>query len=76
LENEKDLGKCLDECLKILDENIDILSDIQFDLDQQKEDELVPDMQLTDLIDMTQDVANSSKLKKAEFSFMQRYIEK
>ncbi len=76
MENEKDLGKCLDECLKILDENIDILSDIQFDLDQQKEDELVPDMQLTDLIDMTQDVANSSKLKKAEFSFMQRYIEK
>ena len=75
MENE-DLGKCLDECLKILDENVDILSNIQYDLDQQNEDELVPDMQLTDLIDMTLDVANSSKLKKAQFTFMQRYLEK
>ncbi len=73
---DEDLGKCLDECLKILDENVDILSNIQYDLDQQKEDELIPDVQLTDLIDMTIDVANSSKLKKAQFTFMQRYLEK
>ena len=72
----EDLGKCIEDCLKILDENIDILFDMQFDLDQQKEDKLVSSMQLTDLIDMMQDVADSSRLKKAEFTFMQRYLEK
>ena len=75
LEND-DLEVYLDECLKMLDENVDILSDIEYDINQQKEDELIPGMQLTDLIEMTHDVANSSKLKKAEFTFMQRYFEK
>jgi hypothetical protein len=75
LENE-DLGKCLDECLKLLNDNVNILSNIEYELNQQKEDELVPEMQLTDLIDMTRDVADSSRLKKAEFTFMQRYFEK
>ncbi|HYL65575.1 MAG TPA: hypothetical protein VEU72_00310 [Nitrosopumilaceae archaeon] len=72
----KDLEICLDECLKILDDNVNILSNIEYELNQQKEDELVPEMQLTDLIDMSHDVADSSRLKKAEFSFMQRYFEK
>jgi hypothetical protein len=75
LENE-DLGKCLDECLKLLNDNVNILSNIEYELNQQKEDELVPEMQLTDLIDMTHDIADSSRLKKAEFTFMQRYFEK
>jgi hypothetical protein len=75
LENE-DLGICLDECLKILDDNVNILSNIEYELNHQKEDELVPEMQLTDLIDMSHDVADSSRLKKAEFTFMQRYFEK
>lgn len=75
MENE-DLGKCLDECLKLLDDNVNILSNIEYELNQQKEDELTPNMHLTDLIDMTHDVADSSRLKKAEFTFMQRYLEK
>ncbi|TSA17408.1 MAG: hypothetical protein D4R72_04765 [Nitrosopumilales archaeon] len=75
MENE-DLGKCLDKCLKLLDDNVNILSNIEYELNQQKEDELVPEMQLADLIDMTHDVADSSRLKKAEFTFMQRYFEK
>ena len=72
----KDHETYLDECLKMLDENVDILSNIEYELEQQKEDELTPNMQLTDLIDMTHDVADSSRLKKAEFTFMQRYMEK
>jgi len=75
LENE-DFETYLDDCLKMLDENVDILSNIEYELDQQKEDELTPNMQLTDLIDMTHDVADSSRLKKAEFTFMQRFMEK
>lgn len=75
LENE-DFEMYLDDCLKMLDANVDILSNIEYELNQQKEDELVPGMHLTDLIDMTHDVADSSRLKKAEFTFMQRYFEK
>lgn len=73
---DEDLELCLDECLKMLDENVDILSNIEYELNQQKEDEVVPNMQLTDLMEMSQDVADSSRLKKAEFTFMQRYLEK
>lgn len=73
---DEDLGKCIDDCMKILEENVAVLSDIQFNLNEQKEDELIPAMHLTDLVDMTQDVADSSRLKKAEFSFIQRYLEK
>ena len=73
---DKDLGISLDECLKILDDNVDLLSKIEYEINQQKEDELIPEMQLTDLIDMSHDVADSSRLKKAEFAFMQRYLEK
>ena len=73
---DDDLELCLDECLKMLDENVNILSNIEYELNQQKEDELVPDMQLTDLMEMSQDVADSSRLKKAEFTFMQRYLER
>ncbi len=74
MENE-DLEKRIDAYMKILKENEVILSDIQFNLNQQKEDELIPDMHLTDLVDMTQDVADSSRLKKAESSFIQRHLE-
>ncbi len=75
MENE-DFEMYLDDCIKMLDDNVDILSDIEYELNQQKEDELVPEMNLTDLIDMTNDVADSSRQKKAEFTFMQRYFEK
>ena len=75
MKNE-DLEKCLDDCIRILDENVDILSDIEFELEQQKEDELVPGMRLTDLIDMTEDIADSSRLKRAELNFMQRHLER
>ncbi len=74
--NNKDLEEYLADCIKILDENVDLLSNIEFELEQQKEDELVPEMKLTDLIDMTEDIADSSRLKKAEFSFMQRHLER
>ncbi len=75
MENE-DFEMYLDDCLKMLEENVDILSNIEYELNQQKEDELIPNMHLTDLIEMTHDVADSSRLKKAEFTFMQRYLEK
>lgn len=72
-----DFSALVQECIDILDENVDVLADIEFDLrhDHDDEDELAPNMQLHDLYDMADDVAASEKLKRAEFSFSQRQLD-
>ena len=70
-----ELSKTLDECFKILDENIDFLANLEMDLEDEKEDDLIPDMELHQLIDMTQDVSESSKIKRAEFNLARRQTE-
>ena len=69
---DDELPEAIKKCLKILEENIDILSNIELDLEDQKEDELTSGLELHDLYDMTDDVAESTKLKRAEFSLMRR----
>jgi hypothetical protein len=63
------------KCLDILDENLEILSDIEFDLNDDKNDELIPDMKLHNLFDMTEDVAESEKIKRAESKLIRRQSE-
>ena len=70
-----DLPDTVKKCLDILDENLEILSNIEIDLNDEKNDELVPDMKLHDLYDMTEDVAESEKIKRAESKFMRRQSE-
>ncbi len=65
----------VDNYFKILEENIDILANLAIDLEDNKEDELVPDMELYQLFDMTEDVSESSKIKRAEFNLAQRQVE-
>ena len=72
---DDDLPKEIEKCLAILDENMGILSNIEFDLDDEKEDELTPDMNLHDLYDMTEDVSEFAKLKRAELNFTRRQSE-
>ena len=67
-----ELPESIKKCLKILEENIDILSNVELDLEDQKEDELTSGLELHDLYDMTDDVAESTKLRRAEFSLMRR----
>ena len=69
---DDELPESIKKCLKILEENINILSNVELDLEDQKEDELTSGLGLHDLYDMTDDVAESTKLKRAEFSFMRR----
>lgn len=69
---DDELPESIKKCLKILEENIDILSNVELDLEDQKEDELTSGLELHDLYDMTDDVAESTKLKRAEFSLMRR----
>jgi len=70
-----DLPEAVKRCLKILEENIDILSNIELTLEDQKEDEIVPDLELHHLYDMAEDVSDSAKLKRAEYNFMHRKTE-
>ena len=72
---EDDLNEIVEKCFKILEENVDMLANLEMDLDDKKEDELVPDMELYQLFDMTEDVSESSKIKRAEFNLARRQVE-
>jgi len=70
-----DLPETVEKCLKILDENLEILTNIEMKLDDEKEDDLVPNMQLHQLHDMVEDVSESSKIKRAETNLVRRQSE-
>ena len=72
---DEDLPETIEKCMKILDENVDFLSNLEQDLEDEKEDELTAGMELYQLYDMTEDVAESSKLKRAESNLMRRQAE-
>jgi len=72
---DDDLTDVLDECLRLLDENVDVLSDIEVGLDEEKEDQIQTDMELHNLYDMAEDVSESAKLKAAETKFLRRQTE-
>lgn len=66
----------LDECVKLLDENTNILNDIDYSLQSEKEDVVVTDLTKNDLVDMAHEVSDSSRIKKAEHDFIRRILEK
>ena len=70
-----DLPETIDKCLKILDENLEILGNIEINLDDEREDKLVPNLKLHDLHDMVEDVSESSKIKRAETNLLKRQSE-
>ena len=72
---DDELPEAIKKCIKILEENIDILTNIEMDLEDQKEDEIVSNLEIHDLYDMTEDLAESTKLKRAEFNLMRRNAE-
>ena len=67
-----DLPESVKKCLDILEENVEILANIELDLEDQKEDELTSNLELHQLYDMTEDVAELSKLKRAEANYARR----
>ena len=72
---DDDVPDTVKKCIDILDENLEILSNIEFDLNDEKNNELVPDMKLHHLYAMTEDVVESEKIKRAESKLMQRQSE-
>ena len=69
---DKDIAESVKKCLDVIEESMGVLSDLGCDLTDQKEDELVPDMKLHNLYDMTEDVAESAKLRRAQSNLAQR----
>ena len=72
---DDELPEAVKKCLDILEENVEILANLEFDLESEREDELTPNMELHQLYDMTEDVSESAKLKRAESSLMRRQAE-
>jgi len=72
---DEDLPEEVKKCLDILEENVDMLANLEYDLDDEKEGELTPNMELHNLYDMTEDVSESTKLKRAESNFTRRQSE-
>ena len=70
-----DLPDTLEEGIKIMEENVEILANLEMDLEDTKEDQLEPSMELYQLFDMTEDVSESSKIKRAELNLIQRQEE-
>lgn len=70
-----DVPEAVKKCLDILDDSLEILVDIEFALNDEKNDELIPDMKLHNLFDMTEDVAESEKIKFAESKLVQRQFQ-
>ena len=70
-----DFSKTIDECLKILEENVDVLANLEMDLEDEKEDEVVPSLELHDLYDIAEDVSHTSKIKRAETNLVRRQTE-
>ena len=72
---DDDLPEAVKKCLDILEENVEILANLELDLEDENEDELTPNMELHQLYDMTEDVSESTKLKRAESNFVRRQAE-
>ena len=72
---DDELPEAVKKCLDILEENVEILANLEFDLESEKEDELTPNMKLHQLYDMTEDVSESTKLKRAESNLIRRQSE-
>jgi hypothetical protein len=76
MEERDDFVNMLDECIKILDENLDVLNDMEYSLESDREDIIITELTKSELVDMAHEVADSSRIKKAESYFIKRFFEK
>ena len=70
-----EIPKILNESMKVLDESMDILKDLESSLIDEKENQVIPNLELHDLFDMTYDVHHTSKMKHAEENLLKRQPE-
>ena len=75
MEDKDDFASLLDDCIKLLDDNMDVLNDIEYSLESEKEDSVMTDLTRNDLVNMAHEVADSSRIKRAESQFVKRFFE-
>ncbi|MDE1844713.1 MAG: hypothetical protein KGI10_05215 [Thaumarchaeota archaeon] len=75
MEDKDDFASLLDDCIKLLDDNINVLNDIEYSLESEKEDFVITDLTRNDLVNMAHEVADSSRIKRAESQFVKRFFE-
>ncbi len=75
LKDKDDFASLLDECIKILDDNVSVLNDIEYSAEAEKEDAVITDLTKNDLVNMAHEVADSSRIKRAESYFVKRFFE-
>jgi len=75
LEDKDNFANLLDECIKILDDNVNVLNDIEYSAESEKEDAVITDLTRNDLVNMAHEVADSSRIKRAESYFVKRFFE-
>jgi hypothetical protein len=73
--DKDDFANLLDECIKILDDNVGVLNDIEYSVESEKEDVVITDLTKNDLVNMAHEVADSSRIKRAESYFVKRFFE-
>lgn len=72
MSENRDLGEFVKEFKKILEDSLEILSDLDCDFVQSKEDELTPINNLQQVHEATDDITHFSKIKKAESDLLRR----
>lgn len=72
MDEDSDLGEFVNEFKKVLDDSLEILTDLECDFVQSKEDELTPIASLNDVCEATDDIGHFARLKKAESDLLRR----
>lgn len=67
-----DLGEFVKEFKKVLEDSLEILSDLDCDFVQSKEDELTPITNLQQVHEATDDITHFAKIKQAESDLLRR----
>jgi hypothetical protein len=72
MEENPDLGEFVKEFKKVIADSLEILSDLDCDFVQSKEDELTPITNLQEVHEATDDITHFAKIKKAESELVRR----
>lgn len=72
---DDELPDAVKKCLDILEENVEILANLEYDLESENDDEITINMQLHQLYDMAEDVSESAKIRRAESNLVRRQAE-
>ncbi|MFY9300996.1 MAG: hypothetical protein WAO91_07395 [Candidatus Nitrosotenuis sp.] len=72
MNDREDLVDCIKEVRMILADSMDTLLNLEYEAINEKDEEVVPIRSVTDLIDMSYDVADSQRIKTAEAELMKR----